>query len=88
MALCRAPALRRLAGAASPVMNVPSLGHVRLVIVAARKWSADTPRVYIFWPAYIYPVEPRKEPNFGYRPVAQNPPRVSPAIPQSGASSG
>jgi hypothetical protein len=48
-------------------MNVPSLGHVRLVIVAARKWSADTPRVYIFWPAYIYPVEPRKEPNFGYR---------------------
>ena len=25
------------------------------------------PRVYIFRPAYIYPVEPRKEPNFGYR---------------------
>jgi len=24
------------------------------------------PRVYIFRPAYIYPVEPRKEPNFGY----------------------
>jgi uncharacterized protein YbjT (DUF2867 family) len=24
-------------------------------------------RVYIFRPAYIYPVEPRKEPNFGYR---------------------
>src|SRR6202049_4364092 len=23
--------------------------------------------VYIFRPAYIYPVEPRKEPNFGYR---------------------
>jgi len=25
------------------------------------------PRVYIFRPAYIYPVEPRKEPNFTYR---------------------
>ena len=25
------------------------------------------PRVYLFRPAYIYPVEPRKEPNFGYR---------------------
>jgi uncharacterized protein YbjT (DUF2867 family) len=25
------------------------------------------PRVYIFRPAYIYPVEPRKEPNFSYR---------------------
>src|SRR5258708_6825941 len=25
------------------------------------------PRVYIFRPAYIYPVEPQKEPNFGYR---------------------
>jgi uncharacterized protein YbjT (DUF2867 family) len=25
------------------------------------------PRVYILWPAYIYPVEPRNEPNFSYR---------------------
>ena len=25
------------------------------------------PRFYIFRPAYIYPVEPRKEPNFSYR---------------------
>jgi uncharacterized protein YbjT (DUF2867 family) len=25
------------------------------------------PRLYIFRPAYIYPVEPRKEPNFNYR---------------------
>jgi uncharacterized protein YbjT (DUF2867 family) len=25
------------------------------------------PNVYLFRPAYIYPVEPRKEPNFGYR---------------------
>ncbi|HSZ08665.1 MAG TPA: NAD-dependent epimerase/dehydratase family protein [Steroidobacteraceae bacterium] len=29
--------------------------------------EAGFPRVYIFRPAYIYPVEPRKEPNFGYR---------------------
>jgi uncharacterized protein YbjT (DUF2867 family) len=27
----------------------------------------EFPRVYIFRPAYIYPVEPRKEPNFSYR---------------------
>src|SRR5690242_20247287 len=25
------------------------------------------PHVYIFRPGYIYPVEPRKEPNFNYR---------------------
>jgi uncharacterized protein YbjT (DUF2867 family) len=25
------------------------------------------PRVYLFRPAYIYPAEPRKEPNFNYR---------------------
>jgi uncharacterized protein YbjT (DUF2867 family) len=25
------------------------------------------PRAYIFRPAYIYPVEPRREPNFSYR---------------------
>ena len=25
------------------------------------------PRLYLFRPAYIYPVEPRKEPNFSYR---------------------
>src|SRR3984957_12967456 len=25
------------------------------------------PRLYVFRPAYIYPVEPRKEPNFSYR---------------------
>jgi uncharacterized protein YbjT (DUF2867 family) len=25
------------------------------------------PHVYLFRPAYIYPVEPRKEPNFSYR---------------------
>src|SRR6266850_5980937 len=29
--------------------------------------AAGFPSVYIFRPAYIYPVEPRKEPNFSYR---------------------
>ncbi len=29
--------------------------------------AAGFPRVYIFRPAYIYPVEPRKEPNASYR---------------------
>jgi uncharacterized protein YbjT (DUF2867 family) len=29
--------------------------------------AAGFPRVYIFRPAYIYPVEPRTEPNLSYR---------------------
>jgi uncharacterized protein YbjT (DUF2867 family) len=29
--------------------------------------AAGFPHVYLFRPAYIYPVEPRREPNFGYR---------------------
>jgi hypothetical protein len=29
--------------------------------------AAGFSRVYIFWPAYVYPVEPRKEPTAGYR---------------------
>ena len=29
--------------------------------------AAGFPGVYIFRPAYIYPVQPRKEPNFSYR---------------------
>ena len=29
--------------------------------------AAGFPRVYLFRPSYIYPVEPRKEPNFSYR---------------------
>jgi uncharacterized protein YbjT (DUF2867 family) len=29
--------------------------------------EAGFPHVYLFRPAYIYPVEPRKEPNFSYR---------------------
>jgi uncharacterized protein YbjT (DUF2867 family) len=29
--------------------------------------AAGFPRVYLFRPAYIYPVQPRTEPNFSYR---------------------
>jgi uncharacterized protein YbjT (DUF2867 family) len=29
--------------------------------------AAGFPRVYIFRPGYIYPVQPRREPNFSYR---------------------
>jgi uncharacterized protein YbjT (DUF2867 family) len=29
--------------------------------------AAGFPRVYVFRPAYIYPVQARREPNFGYR---------------------
>lgn len=29
--------------------------------------GAGFPHLYVFRPGYIYPVEPRKEPNFGYR---------------------
>ncbi len=31
--------------------------------------TARFPTVYLFRPAYIYPVQPRKEPNFSYRLV-------------------
>ncbi len=31
--------------------------------------TARFPSVYLFRPAYIYPVQPRKEPNFRYRLV-------------------
>ena len=30
-------------------------------------FAAGFPRLYIFRPAYIYPIEPRQEPNFSYR---------------------
>jgi uncharacterized protein YbjT (DUF2867 family) len=37
-------------------------GQAEKALLAAR-----FPRVYLFRPAYIYPVQPRKEPNFSYR---------------------
>ena len=33
--------------------------------------ASGFPRLYIFRPAYIYPVEPRKEPNLSYRVLRQ-----------------
>jgi len=48
-------------------------GHSRMAFArykgAAEKALLETgfPRVYIFRPAYIYPVEPRSEPNLSYR---------------------
>src|SRR5580658_7030637 len=33
--------------------------------------ASGLPRLYIFRPAYIYPVEPRKEPNLSYRVLRQ-----------------
>ncbi len=35
--------------------------------VSTARSAYDFPRVYLFRPAYIYPVEPRKEPNLSYR---------------------
>jgi uncharacterized protein YbjT (DUF2867 family) len=37
--------------------------------------------VYLFRPAYIYPVEPRKEPNFGYRLIRAIYPVLNPLFP-------
>ena len=37
--------------------------------------AAGFPHVYLFRPAYIYPVEPRKEPNFSYRLLRRSIPR-------------
>ena len=37
--------------------------------------AAGFPRVYIFRPGYIYPVEPRKEPTLGYRLLRAAAPR-------------
>jgi hypothetical protein len=45
------------------------------------------PHVYLFRPAYIYPVEPRKEPNLGYRVLLIYPVFPDP-LPQSGDSGG
>jgi uncharacterized protein YbjT (DUF2867 family) len=46
--------------------------------------AAAFPRLYIFRPAYIYPVEPRKEPNFSYRLLRAIYPRVSAAVSEPG----
>src|ERR1700694_4239595 len=46
----------------SPMAFARYKGEAENVLLAS-----GFPRLYIFRPAYIYPVEPRKEPNFSYR---------------------
>ena len=48
--------------------------------------AAGFPRVYIFRPAYIYPVEPRKEPNCSYRLLRAIYPVFRRAVSQPGDS--
>src|SRR5260370_11691443 len=43
--------------------------------------AAGFPRLYIFRPAYIYPFEPRKEPNFNYPLFPPTPPPLPPLSP-------
>lgn len=53
-----------------PFAQAALLGWSSHVIRERRKnalLASGFPRVYIFRPAYIYPVEPREEPNFTYR---------------------
>lgn len=47
----------------------------------------DFSRVHIFRPGYIYPVTPRKEPNFGYRAIRSLYPFLSKLFPNMGISS-
>jgi uncharacterized protein YbjT (DUF2867 family) len=48
-------------------------GYARMAFARYKREAENTrlaskfPRLYIFRPAYIYPVEPRKEPNLSYR---------------------
>jgi uncharacterized protein YbjT (DUF2867 family) len=43
--------------------------------------ASGFPRVYLFRPAYIYPVQPRKEPNFSYRMLRAVYPVFQPLFP-------
>jgi uncharacterized protein YbjT (DUF2867 family) len=45
------------------------------------------PRVHIFRPGYIYPVQPRSEPNFTYRIFRRVYPAIRPLFPNIGISS-
>ena len=57
---CRFIAGRSNFGRAAVTASRPCLAEKALL-------GAGFPRVYLFRPAYIYPVEPRKELKFGYR---------------------
>jgi uncharacterized protein YbjT (DUF2867 family) len=48
--------------------------------------TAGFPRLYIFRPAYIYPVQARREPNFSYRLLRAIYPAFRGVVPQPGVS--
>jgi hypothetical protein len=56
------PAWFRIGGVAADLPIARYKGEAEKALLAA-----GFPRVYLFRPAYIYPVEPRQEPNFSYR---------------------
>jgi uncharacterized protein YbjT (DUF2867 family) len=57
-----------LSGSGADPTGRSRLAFARYKGEAEKALSADGfPRLYIFRPAYIYPVQPRKEPNFSYR---------------------
>ncbi len=63
-----AAAFSFLSGSGADPTGRSRLAFARYKGEAERALLADGfSRVYIFRPAYIYPVEPRREPNFGYR---------------------
>jgi uncharacterized protein YbjT (DUF2867 family) len=56
-----------LSGSGADPTGRSRLAFARYKGEAEKALSADAfPRLYIFRPAYIYPVEPRREPNFSY----------------------
>jgi uncharacterized protein YbjT (DUF2867 family) len=57
-----------LSGAGADPTGKSRMAFARYKGEAEKALVADGfPHVYLFRPAYIYPVEPRKEPNVGYR---------------------
>jgi len=57
-----------LSGGGADPMGRSRIAYARYKGAAEKAFlAAGFPHVYIFRPGYIYPVEPRKEPTFGYR---------------------
>jgi uncharacterized protein YbjT (DUF2867 family) len=56
-----------LSGSGADPTGRSRLAFARYKGEAERAFDVGFPRLYIFRPAYIYRVEPRKEPNFSYR---------------------
>jgi uncharacterized protein YbjT (DUF2867 family) len=67
-ASCPNAAFSFLSGNGADPTGKSRLAFARYKGEAEKALEADGfPRVYLFRPSYIYPVEPRKEPNFSYR---------------------